>query len=636
MGYRVAVLILVAVCCTLPAIAQQQPPPPLPYVLAPEERRALDAAERALRERLAVLPKGTDSADAAVFLHVAEMADRLRLYTNAGQVTTVLRGLETGLRRCDSLAKGARPWATRPGRTLRGFVSAIDGSVQPYGVVLPAGFNPESRTPVRLDVVLHGRGPTEVTFLSQMEPTGPNGAPAPEQPFMELHPFGRGNNGWRWAGESDVFEALAAVQKQFPVDPDRTILRGFSMGGHGAWHIGVHHPCRWAAVSPGAGFSDTRRYRTSKDPIPEYQERAWHIYDAVDYALNAFNTPFIGYGGEDDPQLQAALNMKEAMTKEGLDLNLIVGPKTGHAYHPESLQEIMRQLATHTRSTAPKQVRLTTWTLKYNHCRWVTIDALREHYRRATVSAESAPEQVTVRTENVTALTLDPLPLPAARLVVDGQPLDVSPTRAVHLVARGGGRWRVTSRHRPTGRGKQHGLQGPIDDAFTGKFLVVRGTGTPWNPSAQAYADETLRRFHEDWRFGFRGELPEKDDRDVRPEDYAGANLVLFGDPGSNPLLARIASRLPIAWTRTGLRVGDRTYGPDHVPVLIYPNPLNPQRYVVINSGHTFTRQDPLASNVYLYPHLPDWAVLKLTAAQPEVAAEGYFDEAWRLRSGRG
>jgi hypothetical protein len=32
-------------------------------------------------------------------------------------------------------------------------------------------------------------------------------------------------------------------------------------------------------------------------------------------------------------------------------------------------------------------------------------------------------------------------------------------------------------------RAKRRGLQGPIDDAFTGSFLCVRGTEAPWSPA---------------------------------------------------------------------------------------------------------------------------------------------------------
>ena len=38
----------------------------------------------------------------------------------------------------------------------------------------------------------------------------------------------------------------------------------------------------------------------------------------------------------------------------------------------------------------------------------------------------------------------------------------------------------------------------------------------------------------------------------------------------------------------TTLTVRGKTYPANHAPILVFPNPLNPKRYVVINSGLTF------------------------------------------------
>jgi hypothetical protein len=65
---------------------------------------------------------------------------------------------------------------------------------------------------------------------------------------------------------------------------------------------------------------------------------------------------------------------------------------------------------------------------------------------------------------------------------------------------------------------------------------------------------------------------------------------VLFGDPASNPGIAKVLSHLPIKWTREVLTVNGVDYDPrTHVPVLIYPYR---DRYIVLNSGHTFREAD--------------------------------------------
>ena len=75
----------------------------------------------------------------------------------------------------------------------------------------------------------------------------------PDQPFIEVHPLGRVENCYRWAGETDVFEAIKDVAKRYKIDEKRIVLRGFSMGAAGAWHLGIHFPDRWITLESGAG-----------------------------------------------------------------------------------------------------------------------------------------------------------------------------------------------------------------------------------------------------------------------------------------------------------------------------------------------------------------------------------------------
>src|SRR5262249_11830618 len=152
-------------------------------------------------------------------------------------------------------------------------------SAQPYAVTLPAAFGKEVGKKWRLDVVLHGRtaGLTEVMFLHQHN--GDQAAPR-DQNFIRLDLYGRGNNAYRWAGEADVVEAVEAFLstqrvegRDHLIDANRVVLRGFSMGGAGTWHIGLHRPDQWCVLGPGAGFSTTHGYVKKLPPqLPPWQE----------------------------------------------------------------------------------------------------------------------------------------------------------------------------------------------------------------------------------------------------------------------------------------------------------------------------------------------------------------------------
>jgi hypothetical protein len=184
---------------------------------------------------------------------------------------------------------------------------------------------------------------------------------------------------------------------------------------------------------------------------------------------------------------------------------------------------------------------------------------------------------------------------------------------------------------------KSHGLQGPIDDAFMDRFLIVRPTGKPFSEAIGKWATEQADYATREWVHVFRGEPRQKNDVDVTGADLAAYNVVLFGDPSSNAIYKRIAGKLPIAWRADGVTVGGRTYDANHAPVFIFPNPLNPKKYVVINSGFTFHDQ---SNNDMQSPKLADWAVVDITKPGNNfkylplfVEAQGFFDEKWKIRA---
>jgi hypothetical protein len=327
---------------------------------------------------------------------------------------------------------------------------------------------------------------------------------------------------------------------------------------------------------------------------------------------------------------------------------LLVAPGLGHKFPPDWQQKAEAAYAPHIargRPEHPARVRFVTYTLKYASCFWVLLLGLDRHYERALVDAEKTDSGLAVKTENVQALRLIMDAAEPVALAIDGQHLDVRPWLGrdsipyLYLEKRQG-RWStmlpqrfVTERNRRPH--KMPGLQGPIDDAFTGTFLCVRGTGQPWNAAVQAHAEAELKRFRDEWNKFFRGDLPIKDDVTVNEDDIAGRHLILFGDPGSNSLIAQVLDGLPLSWTREQIRLGGKTFAADtHVPALVYPSPLNAGRYVVLNSGHTFHAADLRGTNALLYPRLGDYAVLKPAAGREpaaEVVAAGLFDDFWQI-----
>ncbi len=579
------------------------------------------------------------------------------------EIETAKSLLTDGLARADELKSGRTPWTTQMGAVPRGYVSKIDGSVQPYGLVMPESFTPAGPHRWRLDIWFHGRGETlsEVNFLDQRRKD--KGQFSPPDTIV-LHPYGRYCNANKLAGEIDTLEALESVKRRYRIDEDRIVVRGFSMGGAACWQFAVHYTDRWCAAAPGAGFSETPDFLTvfQKETLAPtwYEQKLWHLYDCTDYAANLAQLPTVAYSGEKDSQKQAADIMAAALQKEGIDLVHLIGPGTGHNYHPDAKIEIDRRINSIVaagRDRVPYKLRFTTPTLRYNRMHWLTVDSLGEHWEKASVKASlyelpNDDTQIGLKVTNVTGLTLsfpsgwaptEPTN-PLMVVVIEGehsQSIEVPKVRSDRswycpLHRKNNGEWKLGPAP-ADGLRKQHGLQGPIDDAFLDSFVFVRPTGTARHAAVEKWTRAELDHAIKHWRQQFRGHARVKDDNDITDADIAEHNLVLWGDPASNVLLKKIADKLPIQWTESNIVAGERRFPADkHALIAIFPNPLNPQRYVVLNSGFTFREYDYL-NNARQVPKLPDWAIVDLTTPPNsrfpgKIADADFFDERWQLR----
>lgn len=660
-----------------------------------KEIEALRASLAGKPALLALLP------DVQIYHNAVRYALEDDIFTSTNQFNSARALLKTGSERAKQLAAGNAPWNTRAGLlalksqmeaaaadtaakkkppvpapaplthvpVVRGYVSKIDGSVQPYGLKVPVTYLTGDDKPRRLDFWLHGRGDTlnEIAFIEGQQRGG--GQFLPDDAFV-LDPYGRFMNAFKFAGETDVWEGLDHAAKHYPIDRNKLAMRGFSMGGAGAWHLGAHHPDKFASVNPGAGFVDVKNYqKLAEKPgglaaIPWWEQKLWNLYDPLACPINLVNTTLVAYSGEDDAQKAAADLMEAALLKDGVKMTHIIGPKTGHSYEANAKKEVallVDAAAKKRINPLPQQVAFVTHTLKWNRVHWLEIDALEQHWEEARINvAFLGGMSLGVSTKNVKGFTVKGLimnffPVPGpVQIRIDGETVSArlkgqQGKNSFSLVKTDTG-WKqteipsldISTRSSPGGEGlaiqKRHNLQGPIDDAFMDSFVMVRPTGQPLNAVVGQWAKTELAEAAFHWRRYFRGEPRVKDDSAITDDDLKNSNLVLWGDPSSNKLLARIADKLPIKWNGKTIQVGDKSFDAGkHAPAFIFPNPLNPSRYVVINSGFTFP-QFAGASNSFQTPKLPDWAILDLSVPLAErvggkgVVAADFFGEKWEVK----
>ncbi len=555
--------------------------------------------------------------------------------------------------------------------------SALDGSVQPYSLLVPISYRSDTAYP--LIVLLHGAWVTD---------WGQNIISYDRKEWaIQVAVHDRGNNRYRDVGEVDLNEVLYHVKKQYRIDEDRMFLAGHSMGGYGTWYQAVRHPDRWSAISPQAGYTDYFLYHpmmSNSNGQSAFQRQLLTEWSPLLFAENLLHVPsYIIHGAKDDNVL-VEHSRKMAARLQELNYQFIYdeNPDAGHWWGPRGtyygvevvdkppiwsfFQQNIRRVK------KPKRVIYKTNTLRYNQAYWLTIDELDTVYRMASFSAEiSDDNKLNIKTDNITQFTLELESMPInpdnpMNIYINSMPLlsDYVPNKRRlafrkendHIIGlfypemtpanmdrtveqlplatyftRSG---KIQEIHSfPAQRFKKSpAIFGPVVDAFNTPFLFVIGTQHHEAAVKNAIREAALR-FAKSWESMANGRVNIQLDTELSNEDIFHKNLILFGTHTSNTVIARVFGELPIQIFPDRVRIGkDFLAGQDIGAVFVYPNPLNHRKYVVVISGSTADSYR-LATRLHL-PELPDYVVFDRTSfASPETEYRraGFFDKHWKL-----
>jgi predicted esterase len=652
-------------------------PPKPTAALSADQEAGIEARLKSLTTDFASVKKHPQAADADIFLKAVRYALDFDEWYDKKSEDSLKKAnalLDEAAKRIDGLKKNQTPWLEGSGQKVLGFYSKLDDSAQPYGVEIPEGLDFKAKkTPMW--IWLHGRGDTatDLNFVysrlmakkpGQFQPAG----------TIVIHPFGRYCNGWKSAGEVDVFESCDDAMKRFNIDSNRVAIAGFSMGGAGAWHLGAHYPDQWACVHTGAGFADVKRYqKLTPDKYPAwYEQTLWGFYDVPDYARNFMNVPLISYSGEQDAQRDSAEYMMEVLAKEGIKPPHLIGPGMGHKYHPETIKEVqawIEKAVAKGRELFPDEVHIQTKTPLYGRVKWVNLHGLDESWKDARIDAKVLDGQtLEIKTSNVTRIVLYPPPQVRkgggkVKVVVDGTALSLTvgpelpqfenflspgpkvPNSLCRLIKENG-QWRdfgnaTPFQHEGPEGGKPTSHPGLIDTAFMKRFLVVLPDGKSSSAAVDAWVKAESEHFLTRWRSLMRGDVRVVKASEIKDVFAEGKTqgLILWGTPESNSCIKAVLGGLPLTWDakKVGMKSKDSFDAATHVPVLTYPALKSAGFEVVINSGLTF-REAHDKTNSLQNPKLPDWAILDITQAPNaetagKVVAADFFDDRWQVKT---
>jgi predicted esterase len=168
------------------------------------------------------------------------------------------------------------------------------GKIQPYGVYVPVAYDDSHRAPFHL--LMHSLSCSYNQYAvftpNQLKQIGD------DRGAILMTPEGRGPDGWYHdAAEVDVFEAWADLAHHYRIDPYRTTLGGYSMGGFGTLKLASQYPdlfARGFAVVPPGDERITGAPTGGMVPAAEDTQNTLHVLD------NVRNVPLMLWEGTND------------------------------------------------------------------------------------------------------------------------------------------------------------------------------------------------------------------------------------------------------------------------------------------------------------------------------------------------
>jgi predicted esterase len=608
----------------------------------------------ALRQRLEALSKARPSSvpEGALLSieYVIDVAERIRksFPKDAPEWETRAR------RYLDAAEQGRDPFVQKDelGRIVsRGYSSPISQRIQGYTVYVPPNYTPDKAWP--LMIVLHGGSSNGNLFLGVVLGNNMNWKEYDEHlwhryeprwspDWIVVAPDGYGQVLWRYMGEQDVLDVLSDVQKHYNVDPARVALSGLSNGGIGAYAIGSRHAWRFSVVQAIAGAPSWILY-AGEASVAEPEAKIMRSLSAIDLAENWFNTDFRYYHGNVDPGPMRPLfieRLDKSVKARGIPHR---GQwfEAGHdlLYMVQRHGKVYADLKDSRQKQKPADVHVVSGDYRAARQHWLEITRFHQYPDLAKLEGHATADALAIKTDNVDAFAIDMASVPSGestQLRVDGTQIFQGKTRElgqrVQVVK--DGTWKLGA-PKVQGLEKKPKLSGPISDAYFERMVHVYGT-------KNAAHEKELKKLAEKGAKGWPLWLWTVDqevvaDRDLTADQRQNAHLVLYGTPGDNSVLDEIAGQLPIKVDGEALVAGDKRFqGKGLGTRFIYPNPKNPERYVIVQTGPTL---DGVRRGHHLPDFVPDYVIYdaRTTGARARLVpakaplSRGYFDARWRL-----
>ena len=539
----------------------------------------------------------------------------------------------------------------------RTFVSKIDGSVQYFGVM--EGNMEDGKKPAMF-LSVHGAG---------VEGIGQAGAYKSKDWGHVIAPTNRREFGFDWEdwGRWDAMEVQGIAEEMYKTDPQRTYLKGHSMGGHGTWQLGAIFPGKWAALAPISGWYSFfsyggKRAMEKPTPIQKMLLRASNSSNTLELSRNYLHHGvYILHGDADNnvPVGQARF-MKKHLAEFHPNFVYQEEPEAGHWFGidkepifnyfkrhkiPENkhVKHFEFRTANPGVSSGSRFVTLYQQTRPFEFC-GVKINqtTLTKEEQRLGSDKVLKNRSIEVETENLNVFSLDLAHCAGTdtlTIKVDDALFDnLAPMAGKEVwFGKSGNSWKMIDE--PTDSTQKNPERyGNFKDAFKHQMLFVYSTGgtreeNEWSFNKARFDAETFY-------YRGNGSIDVIPDREFKPEKYKDRSVIIYGNASTNRAWKVLLADSPVQVKRNEITVGARRIsGTTWGTYFIRPRKDSPKASVGVISGTGMAGFRSVNPNRYFVSGtgFPDLMIISpdmFSKGFDGVVAAGYFGNDWSVENG--
>ncbi len=529
------------------------------------------------------------------------------------------------------------------------FVSAIDGSVQYYGVAPQS--KPDGKQPA-LFLSVHGAG---------VEAIGQAKAYQPKSWGVLVAPTNRRPRGFNWEdwGRLDALEVLEHAKKKYTPEPHHIYLTGHSMGGHGTWYLGATYPGKWAAIAPCAGYPTLTGYGSADGKIPGQGAsaaenlllQASNPSNVIELAQNYKTAGIYIHHGDSDKVVSVdyARQMRALLGTFHKDFSYYEYPGGSHWFGNESVDwpPIFDYFNWHTipDDSAINVVDFTTAsTAISSQFHWASILQQERSfkYSRIKLKRNKKKNAITGTTENVSVLAFsleDFKPNTTLTIILDSlAPVQYTVKSANDIVyLQKQGAWKIGVKPDPKHKGINR--NGSFKEAFNHKMVFVYSTaGTKaeneWSYSKARYDAEV-------WYYRGNGAIDIIADKEFSAAAYRDRGVILYGNATTNTAWKKLLANCPITVQRGSIKAGGKQYTGDNLAAYFtWPRADSEIASVGVVSGTGLSGMQATEANQYFAAGsgFPDYLIFTtdmLKDGAKAVKLAGFYNNDWSFENGQ-